>query len=56
MQPVPAVLTTPVPMPQLAGDTNGDLAALVLALQQALRNANDQLSAIAGLGKDSPAH
>lgn len=47
---VPATLTEPVPEPKMTGFTNGDLADWVLALQQALRDANAKLAAIAKLG------
>lgn len=44
--PIPAKLTAPVPQPELQGDTNADLAALILACRAAIDRANDKLKAI----------
>lgn len=49
VEPVPAVLTAPVPRPVLTGNTNGALADYILALQHALDAANVKLHEIAGL-------
>ena len=46
IQPIPKELTQPVPEPQLRSSDNGGLATYVLALQDALRQANAQLKAI----------
>lgn len=50
IEPVPAELTAPEPVPVLpAKPTNGDLAEWALALRHALDAANRKLNAIAGL-------
>lgn len=49
VQSVPEALTNPIPAPTLKGQTNGDLADYLLALQHALAEANARLRAIAGL-------
>lgn len=53
---VPKAYTAPVAVPQLADDpvTNADLAAYILALKQAIADANAKLARIAGLSHDNP--
>lgn len=46
---VPKELADPVPVPQVAIETNSDMADLIVALKSALAEANRKLEAIGGL-------
>lgn len=46
---VPKELADPVPVPQVAIETNSDMADLIVALKSALSEANRKLEAIGGL-------
>lgn len=46
---VPKELADPVPVPQVAVETNSDMADLIVALKSALAEANRKLEAIGGL-------
>jgi len=46
---VPKELADPVPVPQVAIETNSDMADLIVALKSALAEADRKLEAIGGL-------
>lgn len=52
--PLPEGATDPVALPELAGDTNEDLADFITRLKEAVKEANRRLEAIDGLQPAGP--